>query len=455
MSSTENRESYRGPIAAPSARPASATHFFLYFPALACVLATIAFLRHAGWTRPQEVALALAAVTIPIVLVDLLVLRVHRRASTGLDWSRRTDPSIARTATKLLGLALTISVIAIAFWAFPEYRPAKDGTTFYAPTYQALAHLRDPRIGVPFAIVIALYVFFIDARMTEPRDAYWQLGRLVLGHADDVRTSDVGNHARGWLVKAFFLPLMVTFLFRQLGGVLGMQIEAPTLTNLRAYDFGYELMFVLDLVFTVAGYVMSLRILDTHIRSAEPTMVGWIVAVAMYQPFNSMVSGQYLAYEVGPRFGAWLAEYPTIRWCWAGAILLLLAIYALATVTFGLRFSNLTHRGILTGGPYRFTKHPAYVSKNLSWWLLSTPFVAYGGRLEAVRGSLLLLGVNTFYFMRARTEERHLSRDPAYVAYALWMNDHSIFRGVARWLPFLKYEPPPLTTSMHSESPRA
>ena len=56
-----------------------------------------------------------------------------------------------------------------------------------------------------------------------------------------------------------------------------------------------------------------------------------------------------------------------------GALLFLTAIYAWATVAFGMRFSNLTYRGILTHGPYRWTRHPAYLSKNLFWWCRRCP----------------------------------------------------------------------------------
>jgi protein-S-isoprenylcysteine O-methyltransferase Ste14 len=418
-------------------RPASATHFPLYLFALASVLGTIAYLRHAGFTTPQNVAIVMLSAAIPIAIVDVFILRAHRRPSTGLDWDRPAEWSVARTLTKVVGLGVTLGAIVFAFWLFPEYRPARDDSSFYQPLYAAVRHL-----GIPFAIVAPIYFFVVDARMVQPRDAYWQLGRMALGHVEDLRGADVAAHARGWLVKAFFVPLMVTYLHRQLSGVLGATIESPTLTSLRLYDFGYDLMFVLDLVFTVVGYVASLRILDTHLRSAEPTMLGWCVAVACYMPFYSLIGRQYLAYDVGPSFGAFFADYPVVRWCWAIAILFLLSIYVSATVTFGLRFSNLTSRGILTGGPYRFTKHPAYVSKNLSWWILSMPFASRAGVEDAVRGSLLLLGLNTIYFLRARTEERHLSHDPAYVEYALWMNEHSLFAGLAKRLPFLKYTPP-------------
>jgi len=149
-----------------------------------------------------------------------------------------------------------------------------------------------------------------------------------------------------------------------------------------------------------------------------------------------------------------------VRQVWAFTILVLIAIYAIATVTFGVRFSNLTHRGILTNGPFRFTKHPAYVTKNLSWWLVSVPFIVTSdGIFGAVRRSLLLACVNFIYFMRARTEERHLSRDPTYVAYALWMNEHGWLRFLNRIRLFgrriFEYQPPPFAAPPPAGSPEA
>jgi hypothetical protein len=111
-------------------------------------------------------------------------------------------------------------------------------------------------------------------------------------------------------------------------------------------------------------------------------------------------------------------------------------------VTFGCRFSNLTHRGILTNGPFALTKHPHYLFKNISWWLVVVPFISKTSFLDSVRACLMLAMFNFIYFMRARTEERHLSRDPAYVAYALWMNDHSIMSWLGRIAPVFRYKPP-------------
>ncbi|WP_430991383.1 isoprenylcysteine carboxylmethyltransferase family protein, partial [Escherichia coli] len=68
----------------------------------------------------------------------------------------------------------------------------------------------------------------------------------------------------------------------------------------------------------------------------------------------------------------------------------LTAIYAWATVAFGFRFSNLTHRGILTHGPYAFSRHPAYLSKNLFWWISTVPMLTTGSWLDAVRATILM-----------------------------------------------------------------
>jgi len=115
-------------------------------------------------------------------------------------------------------------------------------------------------------------------------------------------------------------------------------------------------------------------------------------------------------------------------------ILLLTSIYALSTVVFGIRFSNPTNRGIITHGPHRFTKHPAYVSKNLPWWLISVPFISAAGAATAAMHCAILLGVNGIYWLRAKTEERHLMHAPTYRAYAEWIANHGIFARIARRL---------------------
>ena len=104
-------------------------------------------------------------------------------------------------------------------------------------------------------------------------------------------------------------------------------------------------------------------------------------------------------------------------------LVVLTAVYAWATVAFGIRFSNLTYRGVLTNGPYRFTRHPAYLSKNLFWWCTTLPFlVSTGDPVQAIRNTVFLGYVSAIYFWRAKTEEAHLlAEDAKYREYHAWM----------------------------------
>ena len=131
----------------------------------------------------------------------------------------------------------------------------------------------------------------------------------------------------------------------------------------------------------------------------------------------------------------WFEGQTTILWIWGGILVFLTSIYAWATVAFGLRFSNLTHRGILTHGPYSWTKHPAYVAKNAYWWLATMPFLVTSGSLtDFVRNTVLIAAVSGVYYWRAKTEEKHLLSDPAYKEYAEWMDRNAPIPRLLNWI---------------------
>jgi protein-S-isoprenylcysteine O-methyltransferase Ste14 len=415
-------------MAASARPPASVTSYGLNLVGVLAAVVALYVLHERGASGANAVLLVCAAGVVPIILLDLLVLRVHRRSSTGLDWDREPTPDATRIATKLLGLAATLAPIALAYFVFPEYGD------WYAAFWNVLR-----RFGVGLVGLGVVYVWFVDGMMREPHDAYWQLGRVVLLHPADARKADIANHYRGWLIKAFYLPLFVVFTHNQLNGILTYKLAGLSDTGL--YHFLSDAIYALDVLYATVGYVLSFRVIDTHLRSAEPTMLGWVVALECYSPFwNGLFNRTYLHYD-GIGFESWLAGNASVRWLWVAMILACEGVYLLATFAFGVRFSNLTNRGILTNGPYRYTKHPAYIAKNISWWLISLPFIPHHGWVEAVRSTLALAGVSAIYFLRARTEERHLSKDRTYVEYALWMNEH----GVLRWLnrsSFFAYRAP-------------
>ncbi len=169
--------------------------------------------------------------------------------------------------------------------------------------------------------------------------------------------------------------------------------------------FAYDIIFAIDCGWAVIGYSSESRWLGNKTKSVEPTAFGWLVTLAWYPPFNN-ITGTYLPLANGPQ---WITN-DNVLLGFRALTVFLFAIYAAATVSFGLRFSNLTNRGIISRGPYRFVRHPAYLCKCTAWWLEHLPTMTLH--------KALFLSITCFvYGLRAWTEERHLGMDPEYQAY--------------------------------------
>jgi protein-S-isoprenylcysteine O-methyltransferase Ste14 len=212
--------------------------------------------------------------------------------------------------------------------------------------------------------------------------------------------------------------------------------------------FLFETLFLIDVQIGTVGYLLTLRPLDAHIRSGNPYLAGWVAALMCYPPFvfGIMSNDGVIGYEYHTADWAyWFQGHSALLWVWAGWLTFLTAIYAWATVAFGIRFSNLTYRGVLTNGPYRFTRHPAYLSKNLFWWCSTLPFfVTTGSPVDVVRNTFFLGCVSGIYYWRARTEEAHLlGEDPKYREYYAWMAQHGLITSrLGKVLGRLRRQPP-------------
>ncbi|KUY83213.1 isoprenylcysteine carboxylmethyltransferase family protein [Burkholderia sp. RF4-BP95] len=353
-----------------------------------------------------------------IALHEIFISRVYLRPSAGLSRQAVRPLGLARVATRLGALTSIYAGIGMIYWLLPEYHGA-----FYLPFWSLLRSL------APYVIVAAPFYFaWMDRHQRETDDAYLLWGRYLFRREKPASWQPVREMLAGWGVKAFFLPLMTVYLSKDadhLSASLANALHAPM--TLATFVFLYDLSFTMDLMFGTVGYLCTFRILDSHVRTVEPTTLGWVAALMCYQPFWSLISNNYIRYEGSLFWDNWLLSAPTLRVIWGAAIILLLMTYALSTISFGLRFSNLTNRGIITSGPYRFTKHPAYITKNLSYWMVSVPFVEPLGWQVGLMHCAGLVAVNLIYYTRAKTEERHLMRDPDYRAYAEWIAQHGLF----------------------------
>lgn len=416
----------------PSSRPPSVTHQGTNLLGLIGLLGGVWwFLAHPELPARWVAVVLMTLTAAPILLVDVIVHGVHRRASTGIDWEAPRPLDLRRVATKWLGAGGCVGLVLAVYGLAPEYLDPVYGNWF--------GFLRT--FGLPAVVLGLAYVAWLDRYLVDPQDGYWHVGQLMQGRPYvPARAADA---VRGWVIKGFFLPLMFTYLVTNIDDLRGYVLAHPDPDPfVVAFDSLWSLGFLVDIAFTAMGYILSLRLFDTHIRSTEPTTLGWLVALVCYQPFWGLVAAHYVNYDNGYMWGPFVAPVPGLRYFWGGAILLTLGIYSASTVAFGCRFSNLTHRGVITGGMYRFTKHPAYWAKLTHWWLLVVPFAYRGDLTEVVRNCTWLAVLSGIYWLRGRTEEAHLSHDPAYVAYAEWINEHGVFAFLGRWFPFLAYRRP-------------
>ncbi len=412
--------------------PKSATNIWISIVGLLCFIASMEYVRIYQVSNFNGAVLGMLSIAFPIVILEYIFLKTHKREAVGLA-STWHSVNAVRVLVKLIGLYGTFGLVSLVYWSFPEYHGS-----FYTPFWNLL------RQFLPWVLGLSVpYFVLLDAKLQKPKEAYYHAGLLFLGQWRKVDYPLVKNHFRGWVVKLFFLPLMFIYLQGNMSTIKRNSFSSiiDNFSFGAFYDYMYNYLFTIDLVYVCVGYALTLKILDNHIRSAEPTFFGWGIALFCYQPFWSLIGGQYLKYDNNYFWGNLLNGEPFWYVVWGSSILILIGIYVWATVPFGIRFSNLTHRGIITNGPYRFMRHPAYVSKNISWWLISVPFIHQSSPTEAIRLSLLLLGVNTIYFFRARTEEKHLSQDPIYIQYAMAINAKGVFSGLFKFFPFLKYNP--------------
>ncbi len=358
----------------------------------------------------------------PMAIWSILVDKVHLRKSTGIDWKlqRSVSDILDVSIVKIGGLWATWAIIGALYCLCRWYW---GGQYLFAMEVLAFA-------VVPMVVLSVPYVIWLDRYLVDPRDSSWHFGAMLIG-TEPFDGEQVKKHWRAWIIKAFFGAFMISIL--PPGWTQLVEANVPQIIA-NPVELGLLLiamLFVVDVQIGTVGYLFTMRPLDAHIRSGNPFLGGWLAALVCYPPFvwGVIGHGEVLSYEHNVAgWGHWFDGSPTLLWIWAAWLVFLTAIYAWATVAFGIRFSNLTYRGVLTNGPYRFTRHPAYLSKNLFWWCSVLPFLVTNDSMtDAIRNTFFLLCVNGIYYWRARTEEAHLlAEDPKYREYYDWMEQHGV-----------------------------
>jgi hypothetical protein len=466
-------------------RPRSAVSSGVGVVGVLGVILWFAIARYFGMDGINSSYASVFACGIPMVLWSVLVDKVHRNPTTGIDWSRArsrhgglflslavtiavalpaADYLFGWSASKEVGMWVGLAALAALPWLFVlRFDSAADASArlalsrvkltglwatwaiiafaymvlryYWAEPYLTAIHIFT-WIAVPLVWLSVPYIIWIDRRLREPEDGCWAFGRWLLGHPIDAAQREaVFAHMRTWAVKGFFTAFMVSIVPGIFTNILMRPMDVVFSNPMEFAAFFIAFCFILDVHLATVGYTLTMRPLDAHIREANPYGMAWVAALICYPPLVLMNPGGPLHYEVGAYgWTSWLANAPAwIGWSWAALLIGLTAVYAWATVAFGLRFSNLTHRGIITHGPYAFTRHPAYVSKNLFWWLATLPMLS-ATMTDSVRNTILCAAVSGIYYWRAKTEEQQLLSDPAYRTYWNWAQANAAIPRLFRWI---------------------
>jgi protein-S-isoprenylcysteine O-methyltransferase Ste14 len=417
-------------------RPKSAVSTGVGLAGLAGLFAWTAPALYFGMAGPAAALTALLACGIPMILWSLLVDKVHRSPTTGIDWERPLPPlkhTIDTSIAKIAGLWGIWAVIAALYCIGRWYW---DGEYLFAMYVLGVG-------SVPLLALSIPYVIWLDRRLVEPRDGAWHFGQVIAGKYHRVDREILYDYFRAWAIKGFFLAFMISTVPSNWEFAIRASAAEVLASPIRVTIWLANLTFMIDVTFATIGYMLTMKPLDAHIRSANPYAAGWMAALICYPPFALMGNGEPLDYHPGTaEWTYWLDGYTLPMTIAAFLLVFLHIIYVWATVAFGIRFSNLTHRGILTHGPYAWTKHPAYLSKNLFWWLATLPFLATTGNpVDMIRNTVLMAMVSGVYYWRARTEERHLMADPAYREYSAWMDRNGPLPRLMRRLQLRRQEP--------------
>lgn len=318
---------------------------------------------------------------------------------------------------------------ASVWWAELKYSGVAESSN---PQASIRVILRGLALGaLPWLIAQALFVFtlpnvsgfFVDAFASQTMLCLAVLGYGIyraarsvdiwrLGAAD-LNVRQMISIIRNITVKAFFLPLMIVFCH----GWWQSFAQQTAHNNWHWYLLPLALMYLIDTTFGLIGYAPEPKASHAKIKSSNPYGDAWLLALACYPPFWMILQEIGLQYKRDFDWENWLDPGSPVYWVWGIAILGATFIYTWSTVCFGPRFSNLTNRGIIVYGPYRWIAHPAYLTKNASWWLISVPFIATGSLQNGLYLCLCLVTINLIYLGRAVTEERHLKHDQKYRIY--------------------------------------
>ena len=385
----------------------------------------------------------MGTVTIVSVLGEIFIAKSHK-AERVLRQEEPDTPEIygKKMRRTMLGFCGALILFLIFYYLIPVYSEEA-----YQPWVMVFTVMIIP--SVFFAGFV--YLPYALKKLNDDNNYYMTFGSFLMGQSQKDDNQKLGFLFQSVFLRAFFMVYLYTMLLAFLALAFG-EDALPLILFTEEFSFSAEKLFqiimtayvfmgILDLAIAMLGYICTFKGLNADIRSMDPKMLGWFSCLICYQPLWSFLSKTiFISMYASLDWQEFFAGHQYVLCAWAVLILLSGGLEALSGATFGIRFSNVTYRGLITSGPYKYSKHPQYIAKMLNRFLTILPFIGYASILGMFQGMLGFIILLFIYFLRARTEENHLTAFPEYVAYANWMNENGIFRWIGKKMPVFSYD---------------
>lgn len=323
---------------------------------------------------------------------------------------------INSTRIKSKSIVFLSQLVGIYLYAFIV---TESGVSIYA------AFVNDLFLFFPLIIVMSIgYIYFVDRRLLDPEDEYAKIGAM-LNKSMPLDKALLKIFILKTAVKFVFIPFMYSGFLGNLAAIFdtAWQFNAAAINLLI-----FNIVISLDMLIAIFGYLFSSGIINNRIVDTDSNLLGWIFALLCYPPLV------WIMHQVNDQQDnlIWQDIIPQdsiFYWLFFLAINISWIIYWLATFEFGMTFSNLSWRRLIDTGVYRYTKHPAYIAKNIYWWLYTLPFMGIAFASAAWWQNILgLTFVSLIYYGRAKSEERHLRKFVEYRQYCDQIDQTGIFR---------------------------
>lgn len=260
------------------------------------------------------------------------------------------------------------------------------------------------------AVLYAIYQVFVISLATEKT----KIELFLEGIKNKKFTTNDWKNIRYAVVKFFFIPLMLPSAVIYFNLFIEFCSESfiyngfiPFFNKVIFTSVIYGVSFF-TLAFYAFGYLFESKKLNSDVKSVDNTFFGWAVLLICYVPFFVILT-QYIPFATQD-YAFFINEEVTFAVRVFLSAMMLFKMYVV--VLLGAKCSNLTNRGIVTSGAYKYIRHPHYLAKLIIWWVTFLPFLIYN--YWAV-GPMIFWTV--IYFLRAVTEEKHLSKDSDYLVY--------------------------------------